>query len=63
LIWEKRDSDLYHFSSLKLNYDEAEEYCNKHGGHLASIHNQQESEFIKMGVKNRYYMVHLTLLN
>ena len=49
----ERDGHLYHFSTMKKNWDDAEEFCQQHGGHLASIHSKQENEFIKSESKKR----------
>ena len=33
--------------ALSLNWSQAEQYCVYKGGHLASIHNGEENDFIK----------------
>ena len=36
--------------ALSLNWSQAEQYCVNKGGHLASVRNKKENDFIK-----RYY--------
>ena len=43
----KREDSIYHFSLEKKTYNEAEDYCQSIGGHLASVHSKQENDFIK----------------
>ena len=42
----QRGAHLYHFSTSKKTWDMAEDFCQQHGGHLASIHSNEEQQFI-----------------
>ncbi|PAV84752.1 hypothetical protein WR25_13682 [Diploscapter pachys] len=50
------DSSLFCYFFLKENYNfhEAEQFCNDHGGHLTSILNQFENNFVRAGA-NQYF--------
>ena len=41
------NESFYYFNNLYLDFDDAESYSQKYGGHLASIHSAEENTFIK----------------
>ncbi|XP_066910705.1 macrophage mannose receptor 1-like isoform X2 [Clytia hemisphaerica] len=49
----KRGESIYHFSSAKKTFAEAEDYCQSIGGHLASIHSKEENDFVLKEAQNR----------
>ena len=42
----QRGVHLYHFSTFNKTWNDAEDFCQQHGGHLASIHSNDEEQFI-----------------
>ena len=53
--WTYREPYCYYNSDPtgdgRLSFDEAEDYCHQKGGHLASIHDSGEQEFINSMVR------------
>ena len=49
--WSTWNEFSYTFSSLVKTKDEAESACNKFGSKLASIHSDEELEFVKTLLK------------
>ena len=53
--WTYREPYCYYNSDPtgdgRLSFDEAEDYCHEKGGHLASIHDTGEQEFINSMVR------------
>ena len=46
--WCRFEDSCYLFQmALSLNWSQAEQNCVNKGGHLASVHNQEENNFIK----------------
>ena len=45
--WEREGDHCYFWSEEEKNWFEAEEACQRHGGHLASITNQDDDNYIK----------------
>ena len=46
--WRRFEDSCYLFQmALRLNFSQAEQDCVNKGGHLASVHNQEENNFIK----------------
>eukprot|EP00111_Clytia_hemisphaerica_P006429 TCONS_00018684-protein len=43
----------YHFSTVKMNWTNAESFCQEHGGHLTSISSEEEKVFIGANVESR----------
>ncbi|TKR70744.1 hypothetical protein L596_022729 [Steinernema carpocapsae] len=46
VTWKKRGNTLYYFSKNKKTWKDAEEFCVSQGGHLASIANQPENDYV-----------------
>ncbi|TKR70741.1 hypothetical protein L596_022727 [Steinernema carpocapsae] len=46
LAWKEFGTFLYFFSEDKKPWNEAEDFCVAHGAHLASIHSEEENDFI-----------------
>ena len=45
--WKKIKKKCYNFVAKSLNWQEAENYCRKKGGHLASVNSKVENDFIR----------------
>merc|ERR550517_1620960 len=41
--WEKNGDQCYLWNSEKKNWTDAEDFCQKEGGHLASVHSDAAS--------------------
>ena len=45
--WERNGNQCYYFSKERKNWSDAEEFCQRRGGHLASVTNEQVNNFLK----------------
>ncbi|PIO68718.1 hypothetical protein TELCIR_09482 [Teladorsagia circumcincta] len=45
------------FSGSTLSYEKAEEFCNKDGANLASIHSNEEGQFIRGHYHRSYALI------
>jgi len=48
--WEKNGDHCYLWSTDKKNWTEAEDFCRKEGGHLASVHSNDTFAFVLEGM-------------
>ncbi|XP_049608477.1 C-type mannose receptor 2-like [Syngnathus scovelli] len=53
----------YHFEGPPSNWQAAEDFCKKKGGHLASVHSLVDGEFLAAHVRNWWNMVGLKRTN
>jgi len=51
--WEENGEHCYLWSTDKKNWTDAEDFCRKEGGHLASVHSTATNDFVLEGMKNR----------
>ena len=45
--WERNGNRCYYFSKERRNWFDAEKFCQRTGGHLASVTNEQVNNFLK----------------
>jgi len=48
--WEKNGDQCYLWNSEKKNWTDAEDFCQKEGGHLASVHSDAAVDFVLRGM-------------
>jgi hypothetical protein len=51
--WEKSGDHCYLWSTDKKNWTSAEDFCQREGGHLASVLSTATFDFVLEGMKNR----------
>ena len=62
--WRRFEDSCYLFQmALRLSWSQAEQNCVNKGGHLASVHNQEENNFIKRWYCLIYNNVTVDFLN
>merc|ERR1712013_728768 len=49
--WEKNGDHCYFWSTAKKNWNDAEAFCKKEGGHLASVNSNVTNNFIVEGMR------------
>ena len=54
--WTHFNSNCYKLFEEHLAFEDAEAQCQKHGAHLASIHNQMENNFVTRYVKSEIWI-------
>ena len=52
--WEKNGDKCYFWSTAKKNWRDAEAFCKKQGGHLASVNSNSLNNFIVEGIRKRW---------
>ena len=45
--WKRNGDQCYYFSKEEKNWFDAEEFCQRRGGHLAAVTNEQVNNFLK----------------
>merc|ERR1719367_65380 len=51
--WEEYDDHCYYYSTYKTNWNDAEEYCQRKGGHLASVNTKAIQDYLVNELKRR----------
>ena len=51
--WEKHGDHCYHWVTEKMNWTNAEEFCQKKTGHLASVASNETMGFVLLGAHSR----------
>jgi len=51
--WEEYDDHCYYYSTHQKNWNDAEEYCQEEGGHLASVNTKAIQDYVVDELKRR----------